>query len=151
MKTLKYKSLPGEEQELISRAEQVMKNAYDPSSGFRVGSALLTNKGNIYAGCNINMCSYTGICAERAAISNAVSNGEYDFTKIAVICKGDTFDVKDLSGPCGICRQMIWEFSEYAKCDIKILMSDTTKDNVLISTASEMHPAGFGPRSCYAI
>ncbi|MGB9706986.1 MAG: cytidine deaminase, partial [Microgenomates group bacterium] len=86
-----FAKLKLEDQKLISEAEKVLKNAYDPYSQFYVGAALLTEKGNIYKGTNINTCAYGGICAERSAICQMVSNGEYLIKKIAIIAKSDHF------------------------------------------------------------
>jgi len=137
------------QKDLINQAEKAIKNAYDPYSQFYVAASVLTKKGNIYCGVNINTCAYNGLCAERAAISNAVSNGEYLFEKIAIIAKSDFYQVKILSGPCGICRQMIWEFAELAKKDIEIIVSDSQKKKILITSIKEIHPYGFGPRLCF--
>lgn len=138
------------QQKLIDAGESVMKNGYDPYSSFYVGSALLTNKGTVYVGANINTCSYGGLCAERVAIGTAVTHREYVFEAIAVISKSDFFDVKELSGPCGICRQMLWEFSELTCRDIEILIADTKKQHVLVTSIKNLHPFGFGPRLCEA-
>jgi len=72
--------------ELVEIAKKTGENAYAPYSNFKVGAALLTKSGNVYQGCNIENSSYgLTICAERAAISNAVSNGEKEFIKMAIV------------------------------------------------------------------
>ena len=61
-------------QELISRALEARKNAYAPYSDLRVGAALLSDRGEIYTGCNIENSAYTPTnCAERTAFFKAVS------------------------------------------------------------------------------
>ncbi len=149
MKKISFKKLTTEEKQLINEAEKVLANAYDPYSQFYVGCALLTKRGNIYKGVNINTCAYAGICAERSAISQMVVNGEYFIIKIAIIAKSDYFKVKIHSGPCGICRQLLWEFAELNKDDIEILISDSEKKKVLKTSIREIHPLGFGPRLCF--
>lgn len=149
MKTLNFTKLTKEQQRLINEAEKVLVNCYDPYSQFYVGAALLTKKKNIYKGVNINSCAYGGICAERSAISQMVTAGEYDIAKIAIISKSDYFKVKIHSGPCGLCRQMLWEFSELNKHDIEILISDSDKNKILITSIYQLHPLGFGPRLCF--
>jgi len=149
MKKVDFKKLTTEEKNLINEAKKVLSNAYDPYSQFYVACALLTKKGNIYRGVNINTCAYGGMCAERAAICQMATNGEYYISKIAIIAKSDHFKVKIHSGPCGICRQILWEFAELNKNDIEILISDSDKKKVLITSIKEIHPLGFGPRLCF--
>ena len=102
--------LPGDERtvtKLRERAFAAMDRAYAPYSNFRVGAALLASDGSITDGCNVENAAYpAGICAERAAIFNAVSSGRMDIAAIAVA----TLAPK-LCKPCGACRQVIAEFS----------------------------------------
>ncbi len=91
---------------LIKAAEKAMENSYSPYSNFKVGAAVLTGKGGIYTGCNIENASYGATnCAERTAVFKAVSEGEREFLKIAVVSSAG-----DLTFPCGICRQVLAEF-----------------------------------------
>ncbi len=93
-------------EELIEAAKVVREKAYAPYSNFKVGAALLTKKGKIYTGCNVESASYgLTVCAERVAIWKAVSEGESEFETIAVVA-----DTEELTPPCGVCRQIIWEF-----------------------------------------
>ena len=72
--------------ELIAAAEKMMERAYAPYSGFQVGAALLASGKKVYTGCNIENAAFSpGICAERTAFAKAVSEGEREFTAIAVI------------------------------------------------------------------
>ncbi len=92
--------------ELTEAAKAVREKAYAPYSNFKVGAALLTKKGKIYTGCNVESASYgLTVCAERVAIWKAVSEGESEFETIAVVA-----DTHELTPPCGVCRQIIWEF-----------------------------------------
>ena len=94
-------------EELIVKAKEAREKAYAPYSRFRVGAALLTKKGNIYLGCNVENSSYgLALCAERAAIANAVVGGEREFEALAVVT-----ETHDPATPCGACRQFIHEFS----------------------------------------
>lgn len=91
---------------LIEAAERARELAYVPYSTFKVGAALKTKAGNIYTGCNIENAAYTmACCAERTAIFKAISEGEREFTHIAV-----TADTEDVVSPCGACRQVMAEF-----------------------------------------
>ncbi|MCY7348478.1 MAG: cytidine deaminase [Pyrinomonadaceae bacterium] len=92
--------------ELIEAAESVRELAYAPYSNFRVGAAVRTKSGEIFTGCNIESAAYSGtVCAERVAIWKAISEGEKDFEGLAVVA-----DTPELTPPCGVCRQIIWEF-----------------------------------------
>lgn len=94
------------DKELVAAATAVRENAYAPFSEFRVGSALLTDDGQIIAGSNVESASYgLTVCAERVAVWNAISQGKRKIVKIAVVA-----DTESLTPPCGVCRQIIWEF-----------------------------------------
>lgn len=96
--------------ELINRAIAAMNNSYSPYSGFRVGAAVLTACGRIYTGFNIENASYSAtVCAERTALFSALTDGEKEFTKIAIV-GGKNGEIKDFCYPCGVCRQVISEF-----------------------------------------
>lgn len=120
-------------EELMQAAKNAYSNAYAPYSGFRVGAALLTAQGRLYTGCNIENASYGATnCAERTAIFKAVSEGERDFTKIAVVAAdGST------AYPCGICLQVMHEFMP----DVEVLLE---RDGEIISyPLLELLPNGF--------
>ena len=73
-------------EQLMQKAMEVRAKAYCPYSKFHVGAALLTESGEIFTGCNVENASYPcGICAERTAITKAVSEGHQKFVAIAVI------------------------------------------------------------------
>lgn len=95
-----------ENEELIKAAAAVRENAYAPFSSFRVGSAIETDDGEVIAGCNVESASYgLTVCAERVAIWKAISQGKRKIRRIAVVA-----DTEELTPPCGVCRQIIWEF-----------------------------------------
>lgn len=94
------------EKKLIEAATRVRENAYAPFSKFKVGAALETDDGQIIVGSNVESASYgLTVCAERVAVWNAISQGKRKIVKIAVVA-----DTEDLTPPCGVCRQIIWEF-----------------------------------------
>lgn len=79
---------------LAEKAIEAKEHAYVPYSHFRVGAALLTADGKIYTGCNIENAAYTPTnCAERTAFFKAVSEGERDFTAIAISGDADRLSV----------------------------------------------------------
>lgn len=94
------------DEKLIKLAKEAMENAYAPYSGFKVGAALLGEDGRTFTGCNVENASYgASNCAERTAIFKAVSEGCRNFKKIAIVSSGN-----ELTPPCGICRQVLFEF-----------------------------------------
>ena len=95
------------------------RRAYAPYSNFKVGAALLTKSGKIYTGCNVENSSYGAtICAERVAVTKAISEGERDFVAIAIV-GGRENETDLLATPCGICLQFLREFCDD---DFKIIL-----------------------------
>lgn len=93
--------------ELLTLAEQARARAYAPYSGYSVGAAVLCRDGRVYPGCNIENAAYPAcLCAERAALAGAVSDGNREVVKIAVTGSG-----AGICTPCGVCRQVIFELS----------------------------------------
>ncbi len=91
---------------LIESAKQARTRAFAPFSDFKVGAAIETKSGKVFTGCNIESAAYSGTaCAERVSVWKAVSEGETEFTSLAVVA-----DTEELTPPCGVCRQIIWEF-----------------------------------------
>lgn len=130
-------------EELVKEALRMREYSYVPYSHFRVGAALLTRDGKVYTGCNIENAAYTPTnCAERTAFFKAVSEGEREFTAIAIAGGAEDKKELDYCSPCGVCRQVMMEF-----CDPKtfqIIMA-TDKDNYKVMTLEELLPMGFGP------
>ena len=127
-------SLPAEA-ELIQAALAASEHAYIPYSNYRVGAALLTTDGEVYSGCNVESASYTPtICAERTALVKAISEGKRDFSAVAVV-------TRDGGSPCGVCRQLLFEFSP----GMTVIMADLQGNVHQRVTLSELLPLGFGP------
>lgn len=123
------------DQQLIDAAIAASQHAYMPYSNYRVGAALLTADGEIYGGCNIESVSFTPtVCAERTAIFKAVSEGRRQFSAIAVV-------TRDAGSPCGVCRQMMYEFAP----DLRVILADLDGKTRLVATLRELLPHGFGP------
>ena len=119
---------------LIDMALKAMENAYAPYSGFKVGAALLCSDKKVYTGCNIENSSYgASNCAERTAIFKAVSEGEREFEKIAIVSSSG-----DFTFPCGICRQVLSEFM-YDKT--VVLFSE--KDGISEFKVKDLLPEAF--------
>ena len=93
---------------LIEKAIEAQQFSYSPYSNFKVGAALLCKDGKIFTGCNVENSSYpASICAERTALTKAISEGAREFLAIAIVAS----DLENICYPCGICRQMLGEFS----------------------------------------
>ena len=122
--------------ELINIALKARERAYVPYSNFKVGAALLSKSGKIYTGCNIESASFTPtICAERTAISKAVSEGDREIEAIAVVG-----DMENFTYPCGVCRQVIREFGKNAT----IIIAKNDEEYKLYSL-DDLLPYSFGP------
>lgn len=131
------------EKELCKEAIDAMKNAYAPYSGYKVGAALLTEKGKLFAGCNIENAAYTPtVCAERVALFNAISSGERNFTAIAV-AGGKDGVISGAFPPCGVCRQVMAEFCDP---DFTVLVV-TGEDSYKKYTLNELFPQAFTPKN----
>ncbi len=106
-------SVPAVTRERLFRsARKVIKNAYAPFSNFRVGAAVLTSKGQVFVGCNVENSSYGMTnCAERTAIFSAIAKDgpELEIRAVAVVN-----DHGVPCSPCGACRQVIYEFGPRA-------------------------------------
>jgi len=127
--------------ELICLAEQARQNAYAPYSEFRVGAALLGASGRVYLGCNIENAAYTPTnCAERTAFFKAVSEGERQFSAIAIV-GGQGESTAELCAPCGVCRQVM---AEFCNPDFRILLGNSS--HIRACTLDELFPLSFSPR-----
>jgi cytidine deaminase len=124
-------------QSLVQTAIDATRHAYIPYSHYPVGAALRAVDGTVYSGCNIENASYpVTICAERVALVKAVSEGQRAFDMIAVVTNNG-------GSPCGMCRQMLYEFSP----DLRVILADTNGAVVYDCILSDLLPRGFGPSS----
>ncbi len=123
--------------QLIAAALAARQRAYAPYSKFSVGAAVLTSTGGLFLGCNIENSSYgLTICAERAAIANAVSAGNRELIALAIASAGAVT-------PCGACRQVMVEFAK----NLPVLLIDANQtDHILETNLSVLLPDAFtGP------
>lgn len=119
---------------LVNIAKEAMENAYAPYSHFKVGAALLAKDGRVFQGCNIENASYGATnCAERTAIFKAVSEGYREFEKIAIVASSGEY-----ASPCGICRQVLFEFLPEGK-----VILDSDEKGMATFSVQELLPFGF--------
>ena len=127
--------------QLIDTAIHQLKYSYTPYSNFKVGAALLAKNGQVYTGCNIENAGYTATnCAERTAFFKAVSEGEREFTAIAIAGGISGEAPVEYAYPCGICRQVMQEF---CRDDFVIYVVNSEQDYQRY-TLKELLPFGFG-------
>lgn len=102
---------------LVGLAREACSSSYSPYSNFKVGAALLCTDGRIFQGTNIENRSYgLTICAERSAVSAAVSSGAREFDAVAIYSPDSDYPVP----PCGACRQVL---SEFGRAEMIVLMA----------------------------
>ena len=122
---------------MFAAALAAQQNAHAPYSNYRVGAAMLTAAGNIYAGCNVENAAFPQTsCAEAGAISAMVAAGEREIVAVLTVCDGD-----DLGTCCGGCRQRIREF---ARLDTPIYAADGNGVRATF-TLDDLLPHSFGP------
>ena len=129
-------------QALIREAFEGQKFAYVPYSRFHVGAAQRARDGRVFKGCNIENAGYTPTnCAERTALFKAVSEGVREFDAIAIV--GSKVGEKNtlVTGPCGVCRQALYEFGGPK---LTVIMAKDENDYI-VTTLGDLLPYGFGP------
>lgn len=120
---------------LLQAAREARERSYAPYSDFAVGAALLTADGSVFTGVNVENASIgLSVCAERNAIAKAISEGHRDFVRMAIV----TGSPHEPTMPCGVCRQVIWEFSH----DIGIVVEAADGTRVE-TTIAELLPMAF--------
>ena len=133
-----------DKKKLIGEALAAREKSYSPYSGYCVGAALLTKEGRIYTGCNIENAAFSPTnCAERTAFFKAVSEGERNFAAIAIVGspKGE---VKQFAWPCGVCRQVMFEFCEPGDF---LVITAISEDQYQERMLGQLFPEGFGPEN----
>lgn len=124
-------------QDLIRAARSASERAYIPYSGYPVGAALRATDGRVFTGCNVENASYPAtICAERTALVKAVSEGARMFDLLVVYTPNG-------GSPCGICRQMLYEFAP----DLRVILTNDRDEIAYDGALHELLPRGFGPSS----
>ncbi len=129
------------DKELFLIAIKEMEKSYSPYSGCKVGAALLCKNGKVFTGVNIENAAFSPtICAERVAIFKAISEGEKEFSKIAVVGGKDGI-INGVFAPCGVCRQVLREFCDD---DFTIIMGESDEEYKIV-TLKDLLPLSFSP------
>lgn len=124
---------PDQKSAVITAATQAVQNAYAPYSKYRVGSAVLTQDGQIHVGCNVENVSYgLTVCAERVALFNAVAAGQQDIQAVVIANQ-------NAATPCGACRQVIAELAKEAV----VIVTDHAGQHVREYSVDALLPEGF--------
>ena len=124
-------------QQLVETAKGARLLSIAPFSNFLVGAAVKTAEGKVYTGGNVESASYgLTVCAERVAIWKALTEGERQFTELAIVA-----DTETLTPPCGTCRQIIWEFAKNATIILGNLHGETQ-----IVSIRDLLPRAFDAR-----
>lgn len=128
--------------DLFALASAARENAYAPYSHFKVGAALIDDRGRVFSGCNVEAANLKGgNCAEGSVIAAMIQDGGKKVAEILCVGPIDKAPV----APCGNCRQLIREF---ATDRTRIHMVDSASGDVLRSfTMAELLPESFGPEN----
>ena len=123
--------------DLLHAALAAQTRSYSPYSRFKVGAAIRSQTGRIYAGCNMENAAYPqGWCAECSAIAHMIMAGDHVISEVCVVGDGH-----ELCTPCGGCRQKIREFAN-ADCLVHV---GNASGILKTFTLDALLPASFGP------
>ena len=141
-----WTDLPEQEQRLVDKAYEAMKNAYAPYSEFKVGACALMDDGSFILGNNQENAAFpSGICAERVALFYAGAN--FPNKKVLTLCivaKGDLMPASQLLSPCGGCRQVMLESENRQKQPIRVILVNQDKRTMVLDSVIQLLPFGFG-------
>jgi len=140
----KVEELDSPDLELVIAAREAASDAYAPYSGFKVGAAVRLESGIIIRGANVENAAFpSGICAERSALSNSISNYKEDKpVAIAISSMNENGFTDDSPSPCGSCRQVIAEEETRTGNKIRIILSGKNKA-LIINGISSLLPLQF--------
>jgi cytidine deaminase len=140
----KDEDLAPDDLELVLAAREIALNAYAPYSNFRVGAAIRLSSGKVVRGANVENAAFpSGICAERSALSNSVSNHPDD-SPVAIAVAAMTHEgiTSGYVSPCGSCRQVIAEEESRIGKPIRILLSGRN-NTIILESVSSLLPLQF--------
>jgi cytidine deaminase len=144
----KTEELDSDDLELVNAARESAMNAYAPYSKFRVGAAVRLDTGIIVCGANVENAAFpSGICAERTALSNSITNYKDDMPiAIAIASMTDDGFTEEAPSPCGSCRQVIAEEESRTGNRIRVILSGKYKTQIIESIA-DLLPMQFNRKN----
>ncbi len=146
MRQVIYEHLTPLQRAALHEASKALEKSYSPYSRFCVGACLFSSDGKMVSGANFENSAYgSTICAERSAVVRANAMGLRHFKGIAVIARGKKFRTTEITGPCGSCRQVLYELSEISGRDLEVILSTSDMEKIVITTIRELLPLAFGP------
>jgi len=125
--------------DIVAALLAVRERAYAPYSRHPVGALVVSESGTRYAGANVEVAHYKGICAEASALAAMASAGERQLREVWVIGPG-----RHLCTPCGDCRQRIREF---ATPETRIRVVDAEGGLLKTYDMEALLPDSFGPEN----
>lgn len=133
---------PTDRRALLLAARTQRAHAYAPCSRFTVGAAVLACDGTIYPGCNVELAQDSGCCAEGVAVANAITHGALRHGQrfIRAVAISSALQENHQGAPCGICRQVLCDFSQAETC--AVLLDDGREGETL--TLAALLPYRFG-------
>jgi cytidine deaminase len=122
--------------ELLKAAREARERSTAPYSRFGVGAAVRAASGKVYTGSNVEVSSYgLTICAEQLAICIALHEGETELVAIGIVA-----ETEGAPGPCGACRQFMYDFAPEAS----VVMANL-EGKERTTSVRELLPEAFGP------
>jgi cytidine deaminase len=144
--------LSPQDRDLVQAALGAAAHAYAPYSGYAVGAAVRTRSGVVYRGCNVENAAYgVVLCAEVGALAAANVDGAGAAVQVIAVTghllAADAQHSAAVVTPCGRCRQLIFEASQRARYDIRVLCCNHDLSRIEVTSIAALLPSGFGPAS----
>ena len=137
--------LSAQDQQLVANAKSAFKTAYAPYSGFLVGASVLLENGEVINGSNQENVAYpSGLCAERVALFYAGAKfPDVKINTVAISVLSKNFEVKDVTSPCGACRQVMAEYEDKQHRPIKLILHSPTDEVLIANKVEDLLPFMF--------
>lgn len=141
-----FSELSENDQLLVTKANEIVENAYAPYSKFKVGASVLLENGEIILGSNQENIAYpSGLCAERVALFYAGANfPNLKIDTICIVAKGDLIPIDHLLSPCGSCRQVMSESEMRQNKPFRVILVSQNNKVLIFNSALDLLPLAFG-------